>query len=63
VIDGTRYYAPDYWAPERYHAWQERQWRQQLGGNVEVGDVKDISRESGETKPVPALPEGERRRR
>lgn len=57
VIDGTRYYAPDYWAPERYHAWQERQWRQHLQGEVQVGEVKDISRDAGDKVPAPAPPE------
>lgn len=44
VIDGTRYYASDYWAPERYHVWQALQWQERMReGNVEVGELEDVS--------------------
>ncbi|WP_162247605.1 sel1 repeat family protein [Pseudoxanthomonas sp. Root65] len=53
VIDGTRYYAPDYWAPERYHVWQAQQWQQRMQeGHVEVGDPEDVG-----TDMPPPLPQ------
>lgn len=39
TVDGTSYYHPDYWEPERYWAWQEKGWKEPPRGTVDVGPL------------------------
>lgn len=39
TIDGSTYYDPDYWQPERYWAWQEKGWKNPPRGMVDVGPL------------------------
>lgn len=39
TIDGSTYYDPDYWEPERYWAWQEKGWKNPPRGMVDVGPL------------------------
>lgn len=39
TIDGSQYYHPDYWQPERYWAWQEKGWKDPPRGVVDVGPI------------------------
>lgn len=39
TIDGSSYYDPDYWEPERYWAWQEKGWKNPPRGMVDVGPL------------------------
>jgi uncharacterized protein len=39
TIDGSSYYHPDYWQPERYWAWQEKGWKDPPRGVVDVGPI------------------------
>jgi uncharacterized protein len=39
TIDGSAYYHPDYWQPERYWAWQEKGWKDPPRGTVDVGPI------------------------
>ena len=47
TIDGSTYYHPQFWEPERYWAWQEAQWKDPPTGVVEIGPL----RSGGEAAP------------
>jgi len=49
TIDGSTYYHPQFWEPERYWAWQEKQWKDPPTGVVEIGPL----RSAGEAAPDP----------
>lgn len=46
TVDGSQFYHPDYWEPERYRAWQDRDWIGPPKGVVEIGPLQ-----SGSTPP------------
>ncbi|MFC4728682.1 hypothetical protein [Coralloluteibacterium thermophilus] len=39
-IDGSRFYDPEFWEPERYWAWQDEVWDAPPRGSVEVGELE-----------------------
>ena len=39
TIDGSSYYHPDFWEPEKYWAWQEKGWKDPPRGMVDVGPL------------------------
>lgn len=39
TIDGSTYYHPDYWEPERYWTWQEKGWKNPPRGVVDIGPL------------------------
>lgn len=41
-IDGSRFFSPTFWDPEKYRAWQDAQWRAPREGKVDVGDVEQV---------------------
>jgi hypothetical protein len=43
TVDGSDYYHPDYWQPERYWAWQEKGWKDPPRGVVDVGPLAPTS--------------------
>ena len=45
-IDGATFYHPDYWQPERYWAWQEKQWKDPPKGVVDIGEIVSESNET-----------------
>lgn len=42
MIDGSKFYDPLYWEPEKYHAWTDAVWRNPRIGTVRVGDVEQV---------------------
>ena len=49
TVDGSSYYHPDYWEPERYWTWQEKGWKDPPRGVVDVGPLSS-------TRSAPAEP-------
>ena len=47
-IEGSRYYAPTFWEPEKYQAWQDAQWKDPPKGRVDVGEIEKVPRQTGE---------------
>lgn len=47
-IDGSRFFSPTFWDPEKYRAWQDAQWRAPPEGKVDVGDVEQVAPPKGE---------------
>ncbi|MBS7457102.1 tetratricopeptide repeat protein [Coralloluteibacterium stylophorae] len=47
VIDGARFYDPQYWEPERYWAWQDDVWQAPPKGRVTVGELERIAGPDG----------------
>lgn len=43
VIDGDRFYDPQYWEPERHWAWQDDVWQAPPRGRVTVGELERIA--------------------
>lgn len=59
TIEGSRYYAPRYWDPKEYRAWNDSFWKDVRIGRVDVGDVQQIQTDDKEqpaqqTEPNPA---------
>lgn len=46
TVDGSQFYHPDYWDPDRYRAFQDRDWKDAPKGVVEIGPLQ-----SGGTPP------------
>lgn len=42
TLDGTEYYAKQYWQPDRYWELQDRVWKAPSTGRVDVGDVEVV---------------------
>lgn len=42
-IPGHRFYAPKYWDPVQYQAWQDEIWNAPPKGEVDVGDVEQVA--------------------
>lgn len=42
-IPGHRFYAPKYWDPVQYQAWQDEIWATPPEGKVDVGDVEQVA--------------------
>ncbi|MGH8060907.1 MAG: sel1 repeat family protein [Pseudoxanthomonas sp.] len=42
-IPGHRFYAPKYWDPVQYQAWQDEIWAAPPKGQVDVGDVEQVA--------------------
>lgn len=42
-IPGHRFYAPKYWDPVQYQAWQDEIWAAPPKGEVDVGDVEQVA--------------------
>lgn len=40
TVDGSQFYHPDYWEPERYRAYQDRDWKGPPKGVVEIGPLQ-----------------------
>jgi len=55
MIDGSQFYNPRYWDPEKYQAWQDAVWRNPRIGTVHVGDVEQV-RDDGQTAPESRVP-------
>lgn len=49
-IDGSKFYDPTYWDPEKYQNWHDATWTDPYTGTVIVGDVETTSR-VGEVEP------------
>lgn len=49
-IDGSKFYDPTYWDPEKYQAWHDATWTEPRTGTVIVGEVEKGSR-VGEVTP------------
>jgi hypothetical protein len=43
TIDGSSYYHPDFWEPERYWTWQEKGWKDPPRGMVDVGPLSSVA--------------------
>jgi hypothetical protein len=56
-IDGSRYYAPEYWDPKQYQAWQDRIWKTYRAPRVDVGEIEQV--EKGTPAPATRLPEAQ----
>lgn len=41
-IDGSRFFAPKFWDPVKYQAWQDAQWKDLPEGKVDVGEVEPV---------------------
>lgn len=41
-IDGSRFYDPIYWDPDKYQAWHDATWQDPPVGTVNVGDVESV---------------------
>lgn len=52
TVDGSQYYHPDYWEPERYWTWQEKGWKNPPRGVVEVGPLSAPTGTGGEPAPT-----------
>jgi hypothetical protein len=52
TIDGSTYYDPDYWEPERYWAWQEKGWKNPPRGMVDVGPLSKPAEAPAAPAPV-----------
>ena len=46
-IDGSRFFSPTFWDPEKYRAWQDMQWKAPPKGKVDVGDVEQVKPPEG----------------
>lgn len=44
VVDGTRYYAAEYWDPKQYWKWQDAQWQRLGEGSVIVGAPQGVGK-------------------
>ncbi len=51
TIEGSRYYAPRYWDPKEYRAWNDAFWKDLRIGRVDVGEVEQV-KPSGMQLPV-----------
>ncbi len=40
TVNGSSYYDPEFWQPERYWAWQESQWKDPPKGIVDIGPLQ-----------------------
>lgn len=47
-VDGHAFYAPKYYEPKAYHAWQEMLWRERGHGVVEVGEIEQDADEASQ---------------
>ena len=41
-IDGSKFYEPKYWDPDKYQAWQDAIWMKPRIGRVSVGEVDAV---------------------
>lgn len=42
-VDGSKFFSPTFWDPEKYRAWQDAQWKNPPStGKVDVGDVEPV---------------------
>jgi hypothetical protein len=58
TIDGSSYYHPDYWEPQRYWTWQEKGWKNPPRGIVGVGPLSSAA-PSSTTPPAATTPESD----
>lgn len=49
-MSGDKFYAPQFWQPEHYWAWQDSLWKDPRTGRVEVGPLQTL-REDVDAKP------------
>lgn len=43
VIDGSEFYAPEFWEPHQYQRWHDTQWKESRMGRVEVGELYGVT--------------------
>ena len=55
VIDGSRFYDPKYWDPEKYQAWHDSVWMRPRTGTVSIGELQKVA----EQQPTTRLPDPE----
>lgn len=55
MIDGSQFYNPRYWDPEKYQAWTDAVWRNPRIGTVRVGDLEQV-RNDGLEQPDSRVP-------
>ena len=51
-IDGSKFYEPKYWDPDKYQAWQDAIWMKPRIGRVSVGEVEAVG--NGKAAGVPS---------
>ncbi|TCT26026.1 hypothetical protein EDC34_101353 [Thermomonas haemolytica] len=55
TIDGTQFYAPQFWDPAQYRQWQDQYWLHLRPGQVHIGDVEKVPPPpDGPPRPAPA---------
>ena len=47
-IDGSKFYDPVYWDPEKYQAWHDQVWMEPRTGNVDVGELESLRTTDGD---------------
>lgn len=52
TIDGSKFYDPKYWEPEKYHAWHDSIWMTPRIGKVSVGEMERVN----EASPLSRVP-------
>lgn len=52
TIDGSQFYNPKYWDPEKYRAWQDSIWKEPKMGLVQVGDVEKVEQPMQPAQPA-----------
>ncbi|MDO5505806.1 MAG: hypothetical protein Q4F49_05880 [Pseudoxanthomonas suwonensis] len=54
TIDGSNFYDPTFWVPEKYRAWHDKMWSVPRMWRVDIGELEDVqpaSRVRGQRRP------------
>lgn len=54
VIDGSKFYDPKYWDPDKYQAWHDSIWMNPRTGSVSIGEIQKIGASTDPTGSAPA---------
>ena len=54
VIDGSKFYDPKYWDPEKYQAWHDSVWMRPRTGNVSIGELQKVQESNSPTQSPPS---------